>query len=112
MMRKPNRVRHWKQHFDPRADYVFLKAMKLGEGEVRPGDPLTQELRDAHVSDVRLKFWWKARVVGLAEFYEAPVSEPRVVRRGGGWYEVTMPGETEPRTVRGSAALEQLLAEV
>ncbi len=62
------RIRHWKQRWDPGADFVFLKRMKLGldpkHPVALPGDPVPKG--DARLGRGRLKRWWDAGFIGLA----------------------------------------------
>lgn len=63
-----SRIRHWKQRFDPSADFVFTKRRHLGLDPenpwVNPGDPVPKEQLGVH----RLKTWWRARYIALADW--------------------------------------------
>ncbi len=71
-------VRHWKQRYDPDAKFVFLKRLKLGlnvkKPWVLPGDPVPTG--DVRLGRGRLKRWWEAGIIGLADFVD-----PDVVKR-------------------------------
>lgn len=62
------RIRHWKQRWDPNADFVFLKRMSLGLDPKRPvampGDPVPKG--EVRLGRGRLKRWWDAGYIGLA----------------------------------------------
>lgn len=65
-----SRIRHWKQRFEADADLIFSKRMKLGccgVDVVNPGDPVTEEMKAA-LGRNRLKLWWEAKRVELADF--------------------------------------------
>ena len=83
------KVRDWKDRFDPEADYVFLKNLRLFSGRVRPGDPVPKTL-GRH----RLKIWYRGGFICRADSRNAParMGEPKpVVEKRGGWYRVTFP---------------------
>lgn len=105
-----NQVRHWKQTFDPRADFVFRKRMVLnccGVDTTAPGDPVTDELRQAF-GNHRLKVWWRGGFIELApEREDAPDEEIQVTATGKGWFTVTYPDGTTKR-VRGREKAEAL----
>ncbi len=67
-------MRHYKQRWDPNADLVYLKRLRLGDNPrkpfVLPGEPVTQEQRDK-LGLARLKRWFDNKTIGLAD-YEAP----------------------------------------
>lgn len=62
--------RHWKQKFDPDAKFIFLRRLKLGldpkNPVVQPGDPVPTG--DVRLGKHRLKKWWAAEIIGLADF--------------------------------------------
>lgn len=72
--------RHWKQRWNPDAEFVFLKRLKLGiEGHefVQPGDPVPK----AHpLIRNRLRRWWAAEIIGLADFEVKKTGSNRPVR--------------------------------
>lgn len=71
-------MRHWKQRFTPDAKFVFLKRLKLGldakKPWVMPGDPVPTG--DVRLGRGRLKKWWDAGIIGLADWVD-----PDVVKR-------------------------------
>lgn len=102
-------MRHWKQHWDPDADLVFLRSMKIGEG-VKPGDPVTPAMRQ-QLGLPRLRRFWRAQVVGLADF--DPTSRSRKIEatitcKGHGWYNVLLPNGEFHENVRTRKAAEDL----
>lgn len=114
------RLRHWKQRWDPDADLVFTKRLRLGLDPEKPfvtaGDPVPKDRFSIH----RLKVWWRAGYVQLADWL-APDERRRLQRQGKklptalrptgrGWYELTMP-DGSIRKVRGfEAAKAEILA--
>ncbi len=63
-------MRHWKQRWDPKADLVFCRRMRMGTAKnpfVIPGDPVTPMMR-AKLGIVRLRRWWDAMMIGRADF--------------------------------------------
>lgn len=70
----PRLVRSWKERWDPKAPLVFLRHRKLGLAgvdTVKPGDPVTEEMRKALGN--RLRVWWESKFVGRAD---------KVIRKG------------------------------
>lgn len=63
------KMRHWKQHWDPNADLIFTKKLRIGDDPERPyvlpGDPVTPELRES-LGLHRLKIWWEAEFLAIA----------------------------------------------
>jgi len=86
-----SKLRHWKEHWDPHADLMFLKPLLiLGEQKQR-GDPVTDEIRD-RLGINRLRRWWDAGYLALADSPQAPAKTDGPVRPcGKGWFEVTFP---------------------
>jgi len=104
------RVRHWKQRFDKDADFVFLRHLRTGLDPdnpfSNPGDPVP---KDDRIKGHRLKRWWEARIIGLANFVPPPskaqvtaealaaaASEPAPVEPEPQADPVTEAPETEP----------------
>lgn len=117
-----SKVRHWKQHWDPDAAFVFAKRRKLGVAGieyVNPGDDVTPEIRAelGPKADYRLRQWWEAKFIELKD-WEAPevmraerrgqspeelsTVRPKPEPTGKGWYVVRSP-EGEFVKVRGLA---------
>lgn len=127
--------RHWKQNFDPNARLVYRKRRKFAlspTGFMEPGEVMPPEVQ-AKVGRHKLKMWWRAGWIELADF-EAPkpykqrlaeqaqanldidhsLGGPSVddsegmTHLGGGWYDVTLPdGSTE--RVQGKVKAQELL---
>ncbi len=106
-------VRSWKEHWDPSADLIFLKRLKLdvdGAVTVQPGDPVTPRMREV-LGTHRLKIWWNGRFVGSSEYaikvgivtaatdtVAKPTPPPlktllpvTITELGGNWYDVRRP---------------------
>tara|TARA_R110000796_G_scaffold41179_2_gene101983 strand:+ start:28452 stop:28799 length:348 start_codon:yes stop_codon:yes gene_type:complete len=63
-------LRHWKQRFEADADLIFSKRMKLGccgVDVVNPGDIVTEDMKAA-LGRNRLRLWWEAKRIELANF--------------------------------------------
>jgi len=85
-------MRNWKERWDPDAEYVFLKRLKLGLDPknpwVLPGDPVPKD----ELGLRRLHRWWDAQIIGLdKERVDAP--KPRIVRITQNCFEVRVPGK-------------------
>lgn len=120
------RIRHWKQHWDPKADFVFLKKLRMGDDPKNPyvlvGDSVTTKMREK-MGPARLRRWWEAQIIGRADFDLRLPQSPRegvnvpaaktagILKVSPGWYMVTSPDGTE-RKVHGKKKAEDALAEV
>jgi hypothetical protein len=66
-----SKMRHWRQRWDPEAELVFLRRLRMGDDPERPfvlpGDPVTSEIR-TKLGTHRLRRWWDAGAVGLANW--------------------------------------------
>ncbi len=100
-----SRIRHWKQHWDPTADLVFAKRFKLGLDPKKPfvdeNDPVDKTQFSLH----RLKIWWRAGFLKLAEKPAQIIGT--MYPTGRGWYAVTLPNG-DVKKVRGKEKAEQL----
>lgn len=60
----PRRVRHWRERFDPDAEFVWLRRTKLtGERWVNPGDRVDKAL----CPPGRLRTLWNTGRIALAD---------------------------------------------
>ena len=119
---KVRTLRHWRQRFDPNAEFVFRRPSTYGGVQYQPGDVIPDKLKAAKM---RLQFMWRANRIELAEFETAPNGTPPddtppddlllpegvTVERNSSWYDVTLADGTEQK-VRGRDALEALLAQL
>jgi len=67
------RTRHWKQRWDPNAELVFVRRMRVGtkaKPYAQPGDKVTKALRD-RIGPHRLRRWFETGVLDIAN-WEAP----------------------------------------
>jgi len=119
------RIRHWKQHWDPTADFVFLKRLRMGDNPdnpfVLPGEPVTAEMR-AKMGEARVKRWWEAQVIGRADWDLSTPGSPRekvaeemkpqgsITPGKRGWFLVTFPDGTQ-KNFRGEAKAKAALDE-
>lgn len=60
-----NKLRHWKQQFDPTAQMVFRKRVTVFGKQVEPKQPLTQELI-RQIGIHKLRAWWESGLIELA----------------------------------------------
>ena len=60
-----SKLRHWKEHWDPHADLMFLKPLLIVGEQKQRGDPVTDEIRD-RLGLNRLRRWWDAGYLALA----------------------------------------------
>lgn len=117
------RQRHWKQKFDPAAEFVWRRSLTFGGRRVRAGDPVDKDslVHDPRALLVKLRRLWNAEYIELANF-DAPDATtgavvtkeereaPRVVRRAGPWYYVLHKGRE--LKANGIKALEALMKEL
>lgn len=116
-----SRIRHWKERWDPKADMVFNRYLTVMGVEVKPGDPVSAELR-AKLGPHRLKIWWTAGTVRLATFVpnpkpaaKKPAPKPQLEvgiypKKKDQWLVVAPNGVK--RLVKGEEAAKALLAEL
>ena len=64
------KLRHWKQRFDPKAEFIFRRASNWDNKQYRPGDKVPDSLKN---NKRKLQFMWDAKRIELAEF-KAPKS--------------------------------------
>jgi len=121
--RQIRKVRHWKQRFDPEAEFIWRRAARVPGGSAAPGDRVEKSAFPLR----RLRKLWDAEWIELAE-WEAPdmrrrrlAAEARdgaeargdvppagdvvVEYVGGSWYEVRVAGAEASERVRGRKAL-------
>ena len=122
------KIRHWKQRFDMSAKLMFLTRRKFAmspTGFMERGQEVTEEMKQA-LGRHRLKMWWRAGWIGLADFSPTasrPQADPvpaqpdpvsveetagSVKHLGGGWYDVTLPNGSVDR-VHGKVSAQLLL---
>ena len=100
-------VRHWKQKFNPTADFIFMRGMQLEEGFALVGSDVPEYLRSqAH----RMQIWWDANLIALKNWdYDKGVptdpEAPAYESLGGAWF--LFP---DGKKVHGKKALEAKLA--
>ena len=69
-MRKVRKLRHWKQRFDEKAQFIWRKAITWQGKVVELGEPIPEELA---ASRTKLRRFWESGVIELAEFEEPDV---------------------------------------
>ena len=85
-------MRNWKERWDPNAEFVFNKRLKLGLDTenpwVLPGDPVDKEA----LGICRLHRWWDAGMISLdKESDNTP--KPHIMRITQRCFEVRVPGK-------------------
>lgn len=88
------RIRSWKERWDPQAEFVFAKRLKLGLADqpvVMPGDPVDK----VQFSLQRLRRWWTAGAIRLAAFVKKDA--PSIVRLTAEVWEARIPGQEPTR---------------
>ena len=91
-------MRNWKERWDPEAEFVYNKRLKMGLDPenpwVMPGDPVDKLALGIR----RLHRWWDAGTIRLdVERAEAP--KPMILRITSKCFEVRVPGRSEERRV-------------
>lgn len=65
------RTRHWRQKWDPKADLVFTRRLRMGDNPkkpfVMPGDKVTKKMREKFGIH-RLQTWFKGGIIAIADF--------------------------------------------
>lgn len=69
-MPKVRKLRHWKQRFDKNAKFIWRKAVKWQGKSVELGSEIPEDLKN---NRTKLKRFWEAQVIELAEFEEPNV---------------------------------------
>ena len=95
-----SKLRHWKEHWNPNADLMFLKPLLIEGEQKKRGDPVTQEIRDK-LGINRLRRWWDAGYLALSDT-PAPAEDDSPVRPcGRGWFEVSFPDGSVKKVRKG-----------
>ena len=75
-----NRKRHWKQRWDPTAELVFARRLRIGDNPKKPfalpGEKVTKKHREKLGAN-RLRMWFENGTLALANF-EAPDVQRRL----------------------------------
>lgn len=113
-------IRHWKQTFDPDADFVYTKRKLMGldpeNPYVNPGDLVDKSAFNIH----RLKMWWKCGFIALADWKspdevlrDAQTATAAITGRisptGRGWFAVTL-SDGSVKKIRGEDKAKEFLA--
>lgn len=70
MRKKVRTLRHWKQRFKNNADFIWRRPVIWQGKAVKAGDPIPKSLAE---NKTKLRRFWEARVIELAEFEEPDV---------------------------------------
>ncbi len=66
-----NRTRHWKQHYDPEAELIFAKRLRMGDDPKKPfclpGERLSEDQREK-LGPARVRHWFENGTLSLADF--------------------------------------------
>ena len=105
------KMRHWRQRFDPKAEFIFRRARTYDGKTYQPGEKIPKALKE---NRRKLLFMWEAKYIELAE-WEAPktafnsppeskdptkelagvtVPDGYTVEQAGPWYTVAAPDGT------------------
>lgn len=97
-----SQLRHWKQRWNPTADLVFTKRMRLGLTAevpfVNAGDPVPKD--HPRLNRARLKRWWDAGYLALANWVD-----PMEARRKAAVLDGDGPEVFDPRA-KGTVVLD------
>lgn len=91
-------MRSWRERWDPDAEFVFTKRLRLGldpeKPFVLPGEPVPKD----KLSLSRLRRWWDANVIKLANAPDPKADRPTIRRLTSAVWEVRIPGRKPFRT--------------
>ena len=75
MAARPRRLRHWKQQFDPNAQFIWRRATTFNGVECAAGDILTEDVI-LGMGVNKLRRLWQASRIELHQFEAPPTSHP------------------------------------
>ncbi len=91
-------MRHWKQHWDPKADLVARRRLRMGDNPkkpfVMPGEVISQAQREK-LGLNRLRRWFENGTLELAEF-KAPEPQRRLALQQREIFDPTQEGVLIP----------------
>lgn len=112
------KFRHWKQRFNPDAKFIFRRGVLFGPKRYDRGDLCPEELLR---NKLKLRNFWEARVIELAEFEvpdiitgQRPSIPPGVTVEGpnkGGWFSMTLQDGSVEK-IRGKEGVDERLVEI
>jgi len=70
MRKKVRTLRHWKQRFQKDAEFIWRRPITWQGKIVKAGDPIPKDLQE---NKTKLRRFWEARVIELAQFEEPDV---------------------------------------
>ncbi len=88
--KKVSAIRHWKQKFDPKADFVWRRAVRLGKVAAVIGDPIPDSIKNSRVKLIR---FWEAGIIERADFEAPDVGTGRVAEQPTGPDQIKMTGK-------------------
>lgn len=109
------KIRHWKEHFKPDAEFQWSRRGKFNGKPIEPGTKVPDG-----IPVNKLRRLWESKWIQLYKAEEetpepekkttltVDFSKPKVGDLGGGWWEITPVGG-EPQKVQGREALDTLL---
>ena len=65
-----DKLRHWKQRFDPNAAFVWRRNIEFGPNHFKAGELIPQTLLD---NKYKLRLFWEGKVIELALFDAPPM---------------------------------------
>ena len=69
-----SKLRHWKQRFDPDAQFIFRRDIVWGTDSYKVGDAIPQALAD---NKYKLRNFWESETIELAQFDPPPMHRAR-----------------------------------
>jgi hypothetical protein len=81
------RLRHWKQQYDPNAEFVFTKPITYGPKKYKAGDKIPDELFD---NKTKLRRFWESKTIELYAFETPDVTTGQVAEQKP-WDEIDLP---------------------
>lgn len=76
MAARPRRLRHWKQQFDPNAQFIWRRATTFNGVECKAGDVLSDDVI-LKMGVNKLRRLWQSSRIELHEFEAPQTSHPR-----------------------------------
>lgn len=103
MRKKVRTLRHWKQRFDKNAEFIWRRPITWQGKLVTAGDPIPKDLQE---NKTKLRRFWEARVIELAQFEEPDVltgQKPEPTPEPTFDYAAEWPDTPENEEIRGLA---------
>ncbi len=104
------KVRHWKQRWNPDADFIFRRVIKWGGKIFRPGDAIPTDLKR---NRGKLRRLWDSQFIELANWPAKPLPPKKaaITLVKASWHTITLP-DGSTRRVNGKLKAQAMLAEL